>query len=70
MATAKKARDRGRLFDTHEPPPAPPSPANRSFYEEVRTLKLDVARIVPIHGQPVPWADFARIMAAPASGGR
>ena len=58
------------LFDTHEPPPAHAERANQSFYDEVRTLKLDVARIVPIHGQPVPWADFARIMAAPASGGQ
>jgi glyoxylase-like metal-dependent hydrolase (beta-lactamase superfamily II) len=56
------------LYDTHAPQPATPSQASRSFYDEVRTLKLDVARIVPIHGMPVPWADFAKIMATPSSG--
>jgi len=55
------------LFDSHAPPPATPTPANRSFFNEVRTLKLDVSRIVPIHGMPVPWADFVRVMGAAAS---
>jgi glyoxylase-like metal-dependent hydrolase (beta-lactamase superfamily II) len=55
------------LFDTHAPPPATPTAANRSFYNEVRTLKLDVSRIVPIHGMPVPWADFVKAMGTPSS---
>jgi hypothetical protein len=25
-------------------------------------LKLDVSRIVPIHGKPVPWAEFLKVM--------
>jgi glyoxylase-like metal-dependent hydrolase (beta-lactamase superfamily II) len=55
------------LFDTHIPPPSAPTRANTSLYNQVRTLKLDVARIVPIHGSPVPWADFAKLMTAPSS---
>ena len=55
------------LFDTHVPPPSAPTRAHTSFWNEVRTLKLDVARIVPIHGAPVAWADFAKLMASPSS---
>ena len=50
------------LFDTHVPPPAAASPANRSFYNQVQRLKLDVSTIVPIHGKPVPWADFLKVV--------
>jgi hypothetical protein len=58
------------LFDTHVPPPSAPTRAHTSFWNEVRTLKLDVARIVPIHGAPVAWADFAKLMATPSSADR
>ena len=50
------------LFDTHEPLPTAPTAANRSLYNEVRQLKLDVSTIVPIHGKPVPWSDFLKVM--------
>ena len=33
----------------------------RSFYNVVKKLKLDVSQIVPIHGKPIPWNDFARL---------
>jgi len=56
------------LFDTHLPPPAMPTAANRTFYNEVQTLKLDVSRIVPIHGRPVPWADFLKVVGPAGSG--
>jgi hypothetical protein len=56
------------LFDTDAAPPAAPTPAHRSLYNEVQVLKLDVSRIVPIHGQPVPWADFLKVVGPPASG--
>lgn len=46
------------LFDTHEPVPATPTAANRALAAMVRRLKLDVAQIVPIHGQPIAWATF------------
>jgi hypothetical protein len=55
------------LFDTHVPPPASPTPANRSLFNEVRALKLDVSRIVPIHGKPAPWSDFLKVMGAKAA---
>ena len=54
------------LFDTHAPPPAAPSPANRSLLNEVRQLKIDVERIAPIHGTPTTWADFLRAVGAGA----
>jgi glyoxylase-like metal-dependent hydrolase (beta-lactamase superfamily II) len=50
------------LFDTHLPPPAAPTAASRSLYNNVRSLKLDVSRIVPIHGKPVPWTDFLKTL--------
>ena len=51
------------LVDTHEPLPASPTPASRALSTMVRRLKLDVAQIVPIHGQPVAWADFQQHVA-------
>ena len=50
------------LLDSHEPLPSAPTPSNRALYNEVRQLKLDVSRIVPIHGKPVPWSDFLKVM--------
>jgi glyoxylase-like metal-dependent hydrolase (beta-lactamase superfamily II) len=50
------------LFDTHEPPPATPTPANTSLNNLVQRLKLDVAQIVPIHGKPVPWSAFSKVI--------
>ena len=50
------------LFDTHTSPPGA-SAASRSFYNQVRALKWDVSRIVPIHGRPVPWTTLAGLMA-------
>jgi glyoxylase-like metal-dependent hydrolase (beta-lactamase superfamily II) len=52
------------LFDTHEPAPAAPTAANRSLFNVVQRLKLDVAQLVPIHGQPVPWSAFTKVMGA------
>ena len=49
------------VFDT-APAPTQATEASRSLYREVQTLKLDVATIVPIHGQPVPWNDFLKIV--------
>ena len=50
------------LLDTHEPLPAAPTPSNRALFTEVRQLRLDVSRIVPIHGKPVSWSDFLKVM--------
>lgn len=48
------------LFDTNQPRPAMPTRDQTSFYNAVRKLKLDVQRIVPVHGEPVSWPEFAR----------
>jgi glyoxylase-like metal-dependent hydrolase (beta-lactamase superfamily II) len=48
------------LFDSHTPRPAAPSAATRSFVNQVRALKLDVAQVVPIHGRPVPWSEVVK----------
>ena len=52
------------LFDTHEPSPAAPTPANTTLNNLVQRLKLDIAQIVPIHGKPVPWSAFAKVIGA------
>ena len=53
------------LVDTDRPMPAEPSRDQTSFYNEVKALKLDVAQIVPIHGKPIPWNDFAKLFTQP-----
>ena len=45
-----------------EPLPAAASAANRSFYNHVRRLGLDVETIVPIHGRAVSWTDFLSVV--------
>ena len=41
--------------------PAVLSRDQQSFFNAVRILKLDPARIVPVHGKPIPWSDFVKI---------
>ncbi len=52
------------LFDNvpGEPRPTQATQAHRVLYEQVRRLGLDVQTIVPIHGRPVAWAEFARLV--------
>lgn len=40
-----------------------PNQANRSLFNHVQRLGLDVETIVPIHGQPVDWQDFSEFVA-------
>ncbi len=48
------------LFDTHEPPPSEPTVDARTLYRHVREFwDWDVDTLVPIHGPPIPWDDFA-----------
>jgi hypothetical protein len=35
---------------------------NRSLYNHVQRLGLDVEIIVPIHGKPTEWAKFTEIL--------
>lgn len=41
-----------------------PTETNRAFFRHVQRLGLDVATIAPIHGSPVPWSAFAKMMTA------
>ena len=49
------------IVNTTNPLPAMPTPDQQTLFTEVTRLKLDVERIVPIHGEPIPWGDFARM---------
>ena len=42
--------------------PAEPNQANRSLYNHVQRLGLQVDTIVPIHGRPVAWDEFAELV--------
>jgi len=53
------------LVDTFEPLPSRISGDQRSFFNAVQKLKLDVARLVPTHGRPIPWAAFDTAARAP-----
>jgi glyoxylase-like metal-dependent hydrolase (beta-lactamase superfamily II) len=46
------------LLDTHVPLAS--TAAGRSLINMVRTLKLDVGQVVPIHGRPVAWGEVTR----------
>ncbi len=53
------------LFDSAGPgvpPQARATPANRSLLGHIRRLGLDVETIVPVHGLPVAWSDFTRLV--------
>ncbi len=49
------------LVNTDAPLPATASNDQKSFYNEVQVLRLNVSQIVPIHGKPIPWSDFTKI---------
>jgi len=44
--------------------PAMPTRDMTTLYRQVTALKLDVQQIVPIHGQPMSWSDFAKLFPA------
>jgi glyoxylase-like metal-dependent hydrolase (beta-lactamase superfamily II) len=50
------------LFNTHEPPPAKPTQAMESLFNQVRRMRLDVTTLAPVHGRPVPWSTFVAAM--------
>jgi len=39
-----------------------PTPAMRSFFNQARRMKLDIATIAPVHGPVVPWSAFEKAM--------
>ena len=48
------------IVDTNSPLPTALSRDQRSFYDAVRRLKLDVGQIVPVHGNPIAWSEFMK----------
>jgi len=51
------------IVNTNNPLPAMPTRDMQTLFREVNKLKLDVQQIVPIHGKPIPWSDFAKLFA-------
>ena len=52
------------LYDSPAPGtvgPATPTASNRSLYNHVQRLGVDVATIAPIHGRAVAWSEFSRM---------
>ncbi len=49
------------LYDSF-PTGAAATAANRSFYNHVQRLGLDIGAIAPIHGPAVPWNDFMKVI--------
>jgi hypothetical protein len=47
------------LLDTNLPTSTDPTRDQTSFYNAVRKLGLEVDQIVPVHGKPVGWKEFA-----------
>jgi glyoxylase-like metal-dependent hydrolase (beta-lactamase superfamily II) len=48
------------VINTDAPLPATATRDQVSLFNAARMLKLDPVQIVPVHGNPIPWADFAR----------
>ena len=56
------------IVNTNVPFPTTANKDQQTFYREVREqLKLDVSQIVPVHGKPIPWSDFAKFVGTPRS---
>ena len=50
------------VVDTDRPLPTAPTQDMMSLYRETQMLKLDVSHLVPIHGKPIPWTDFLKVV--------
>lgn len=48
--------------DLYEPSATQPTPTNKALLDNVRHIGLDVVTIAPLHGQPVPWSDFLKVV--------
>jgi glyoxylase-like metal-dependent hydrolase (beta-lactamase superfamily II) len=49
------------LVDTNAALPTTLSRDQQSFVTAVRKLKLDPGQLVPVHGNPIPWANVSRL---------
>ena len=52
------------IINTDNPLPAMPTRDMTSLYTMINRMKFDVQTIVPMHGKPMPWADFAKMFTA------
>mgnify|MGYP003345185897 CR=1 FL=1 len=52
------------IINTDNPLPAMPTRDMTSLYTMIIRMKFDVQTIVPMHGKPMPWADFAKMFTA------
>ena len=48
--------------DLYDPPAKKVTPTNQAFLNNVRQIGLDVETIAPIHGGPVSWGEFLKIL--------
>jgi hypothetical protein len=48
------------VIDGNRARAASPTRDQTTFYNLVSRLGLDVAQIIPVHGSPIPWSEFAR----------
>jgi len=48
--------------DLYNPQAAAPNASNRTFYQNLQRLKLDVTTIVGIHGNPAPMSQFVQFV--------
>jgi len=46
------------LVNTFEPLQSRIAGDQRSFFNAVQKLKLDVTQLVPMHGRPIAWSSF------------
>ena len=52
------------LFDGPPAKSVTPTAENKSLHTHIQRLGLDIAMIVPIHGRPVSWADFVKLVSS------
>jgi glyoxylase-like metal-dependent hydrolase (beta-lactamase superfamily II) len=50
------------LFDSHEAQSGPATASNRALHTHMKRLRMEGATIVPIHGRPVTWDRFLRVI--------
>ncbi len=51
--------------DLYNPAATAPNASNRTFYQNLQRLKLDVTTIVGIHGNPAPMSGFVQLVSRP-----
>ena len=50
--------------DLYNPRASVPNASNRTFYQNLQRLNLDVTTIVGVHGDPTPMSQFVQFMSS------